>query len=50
MHFPDTFEAYLKQQQLDAQRLAEEVEVILRRDYERWKSAVLAHHVRYMSI
>jgi hypothetical protein len=49
MHFPDTFEAYLKQQQLDAQRLAEEVEVILRRDYERRKSAVLAHDVRYMS-
>jgi hypothetical protein len=48
MHFPDTFEAYLKQQQLDAQRLAEEVEVILRRDYERRKSAVLAHDVRSM--
>ena len=48
MHFPDTFEAYLKQEQLDAQRLAEEVEVILRRDYERRKSAVLAHDVRSM--
>jgi hypothetical protein len=45
MHFPDTFEAWLKQQQLDA-RPPEEVEVILRREYERRKAAAMAHDVR----
>lgn len=49
MHFPDTFEAWLKQQRLDTQPLPEEVEVVLRRDYERRRTAVMAHDVRYMS-
>jgi hypothetical protein len=46
MHFLDTFESFLKQQQLDTVPRPEEAEVILRRDYDRRKRAFTAHDVR----
>jgi hypothetical protein len=49
MHFPDTFEGFLKQQQLDTTPLPDDVENLLRRDYESRRAAVMAHDVRYMS-
>jgi hypothetical protein len=48
MHFPETFEAYLNQQ-FGTHPLPEGAEAVLRSDYERRKSAFLAHDVRYMS-
>jgi hypothetical protein len=48
MHFPDTFEAWLKQQ-FGTHSLPEAAEVALRDHYERQRAAVMAHDVRYMS-
>jgi hypothetical protein len=42
MHYLDTFENWLKYQQLDKQPLPAEAEIILRRQYEETRSAFLA--------
>ncbi|MGB9332631.1 MAG: hypothetical protein WCB10_17840 [Steroidobacteraceae bacterium] len=49
MHFPQTFEAFLKLQQIDPQALPAEAEVVFRREYERAKAEAGKHDVRYMS-
>jgi hypothetical protein len=43
MHFLDTFESFLRHQQLDGRPLGPEVEPVLRTEYERQKSMFMAH-------
>src|ERR1700729_2361442 len=43
MHFLDTFESFLKQQQLDEEPLTPEAEFILRAEYERRRRVAMAH-------